>query len=275
MRNVDLRIAEGVTLHVQHLVGQAVSAVPGQPVVLDDKTSYVIHVQSGEASIGYGDLSRVMNEYTFAFEGAPVKDLEIKREEDPGEENEIQLKGQLRKVLGVPFEIEGRPEATPEGLIRIRTTSIQGPLGIKAGGLMKVLGLEPKDLLGNLEKRGLRVDGNDLILDMSRALPPPRVAGRVTAVRVEQKGLALWFGAPEPPAAATSDTANYLWFRKGTIRIGKMTQRDAELRIVDADPRDPLDFYGDRMTEQLVAGYAKLGASGGLTMFVPDYGDMR
>ena len=54
-----------------------------------------------------------------------------------------------------------------------------------------------------------------------------------------------------------------------------MTQRDADLRIVDADRKDALDFYGDRMTQQLAAGYAKLGASGGLTIFIPDYGDIR
>jgi hypothetical protein len=289
MRNVDLRIAQGATLHVTRLVGSAVSVRAGEPVVLDDKHSYVIHVETGDAFIGYQSLSRVLNDYTFDFEGAPVKKLEVKREEDPGEEDEIQLTGHLKKVLGVPFEIEGRPEVTPDGRIRIRTTSIQA-LDIKMGGLMHALGLEPKDMLGHLEERGLEVDGNDLILDAGRALPPPRVEGRLTSVRVDPNGLQLSFGSPGMKAgkdraeadrtdagsrAGAADSSNYLWFRKGTIRIGKMTQRDADLRIVDADPKDALDFYGDRMTEQLVAGYAKLNATGGLTIFVPDYGDIR
>ncbi len=274
MINVDLRIAEGVTLRVRRLVGEAVSSRAGQPVGLDDKTSYEIQVQSAETWIGYPDLSRLMNEYTFNFKGAPVKHLEVTREEDAGEEDQIQLKGRLKKVLGVPFEIEGRPEVTQDGRIRIRTTSIQA-LDVKVGGLMHALGLEPKDLLGNLEKRGLQVDGNDLILDPSRAFPPPRVAGRVTAVRVEPNGLALSLGSPDTTSGDQPDKSNYLWFRKGTIRIGKMTQRDADLRIVDADPKDPLDFYGDKMTRQLVAGYAKLGAGGGLTIFVPDYAEIR
>jgi hypothetical protein len=275
MRNVDLRVVPDATLRIIRLDGEAVSSRPGQPVALDDKSSYEIHVRTAEAWIGYDDLSHVMNEYTFAFDGAPVKKLEIAQEEDSGEQDEIQLKGHLKKVLGVPFEIEGRPEVTPDGRIRIRTTSIQA-LDVKIGGLMHALGLEPKDMLGNLEERGLSVDGNDLILDASRAFPPPRVSGRVTRVRVEPGGLALSFGAPTVRTAkADKDSSNYLWFRKGTIRIGKMTQVDADLRIVDRDPRDPLDFYGDRMTQQLVAGYARLGAAGGLTIFVPDYGDVH
>jgi hypothetical protein len=298
MRNVDLRILEGATLRVRRLSGEAVALRRGQPVGLDEKTSYLIRVESGEASIDYPDLSRVMNEYTFGFDGAPVKRLELSREEDPGEGDEIQLKGRLRKVLGIPFEIEGRLEPTPDGKIRIRTTSIQA-LDVKVGGLMHALGLEPKDLLGGLEERGVRVDGNDMILDPARALPPPRVAGRVTSVQVQPEGIRLIFGAPaaaarggasssktaadkpagkapaRSPESAGASPSNFLAFRGGTIRIGKMTQRDAELRMVDQDPRDPLDLYVDRMTDQLVAGYAKLSASGGLTIFVPDYGDMR
>ncbi len=219
----------------------------------------------------------------------------------PGERNELQIKGRLRKALGIPFEIEGRPEPTPDGKIRIRTTSIQA-LDIKVGGLMHALGLEPEDLLGGLEERGVRVDGNDMILDLARALPPPTVTRAVTAVRVEPEGITLTFGTPtalakpvtgtgaspsrnaagktasspiRAPASTREGTSNYLAFRGGTIRLGKMTQRDADLRIVDQDPRDPLDIVGDRMTQQLAAGYAKLGPSGELTVFVPDHEDIR
>lgn len=274
MHNVDLRIAEGATLHVSHLVGKAAAARRGDPVVVDDKTSYTIRIDSAETWLGYRDLSLILNTYTFAFDEAPIKDLEISREEDPGEADEIQLKGRLRKALGIAFEIEGRPEVTPDGKIRIRTTSIQ-VLDIKVGGLLHALGLEPKEIMGNLEERGVRAAGDDLILDPGRALPPPRITGRLTGIRVEAKGLGLTFGESRTGTRSEANAPNYLWFRRGTVRIGKMTQRDADLRIVDQDPADPLDFYPDSLNRQLVAGYAKLGASGGLTLFLPDYGDIR
>lgn len=199
-------------------------------------------------------------------------DLEIAREEDEDQRDQVELKGDLENVLGLSFEIEGRPEVTPDGRIRIRTTSVQA-LDIPVEGLMHALGLDAADLMGNLEERGIAFDGDDLILDASRAFPPPRMSGRVAAVRVEEGGLAITLG--DPGTAPSPGRANHLWFRGGTIRIGRMTQTDADLRIVDQDPSDPFDFFGERMTHQLAAGYAKMRVDGGLTMFVPDYDEMR
>ncbi|MGH7565291.1 MAG: hypothetical protein ACREK2_00525 [Gemmatimonadota bacterium] len=270
--DVDLRLFEGATVHVTRLAGIATSVRSGEPVALDDNRAYRIDVTGAETWIGWPDLSAILNEYTFAFDEAPVGDLEISREEDEDQRDQVELKGDLENVLGLRFEIEGRPEVTPDGRIRIRTTSVQA-LDIPVGGLMHALGLDAADLMGNLEERGIAFDGDDLILDASRAFPPPRMSGRVAAVRVEEGGLAITLG--DPGAAPRTGRVNHLWFQGGTIRIGRMTQTDADLRIVDQDPSDAFDFFSERMTRQLAAGYAKLRLDGGLTMFVPDYDDIR
>lgn len=269
---VDLRLFEDASIHVTRLVGTASSGRAGEPVVLDDNRAYTIDVKGAETWIGWSDLSVVLNEYTFAFDDAPVGDLKIAREEDEDQRDQVELKGDLESALGLRFEIEGRPEVTPDGRIRIRTTSVQA-LHIPVEGLMHALGLDAADLMGNLEERGIAFDGDDLILDASRAFPPPRMSGRVAAVRVEEGGLAITLG--DPGMAPRPGRSNHLWFRGGTIRIGRMTQTDADLLIVDQDPRDPFDFFGERMTRQLAAGYTKMRVDGGLTMFVPDYADIR
>jgi hypothetical protein len=46
---------------------------------------------------------------------------------------------------------------------------------------------------------------------------------------------------------------------------------DADMRLIDADPSDPFDFFPDHYNDQLVAGYSKTTASGGLLVYVPDY----
>jgi hypothetical protein len=269
--DVDLRLFEDASIHVTRLAGTASSAGEG-PVVLDDKNAYMIEVQSAETWIGWSDLSVILNEYTFAFDGAPVGDLEIAREEDEDQRDQVELKGDLESALGLRFEIEGRPEVTRDGRIRIRTTSVQA-LDIPVEGLMHALGLDAADLMGDLQDRGIDFEGDDLILDASRAFPPPRMSGRAAAVRVQEGGLSITLG--DPGAAPRPGRTNHLWFRGGTIRIGRMIQTDADLRIVDADPRDPFDFFPDRMNNQLAAGYAKMRTDGGLTMFVPDYEDIR
>jgi hypothetical protein len=270
--NVDLRLFPDARLHVIRLAGTASGVRPGEPVSLDDKNGYTIDVEGAEARIDWEDLSAILNEYTFAFDDAPVDDLKITREEDADQRDQVELKGDLQGMLGLRFEIEGRPEVTPDGRIRIRTTSVQA-LDIPVEGLMHALGLDAADLMGDLKDRGIDFEGDDLIVDASRAFPPPRMSGRVAAVRVEEGG--LWLALGDPGAAPAPGRANHLWFRGGTIRIGRMTQTDADLRILDADPRDPFDFFGDRMNDQLAAGYAKMRADGGLTMFVPDFDDIR
>jgi len=266
---VELRVFEDAVVRVRRLEGTVAGDRPGEPIALDDPNRYTIEIESGETWIGYADLSRVMNDYTFA--GGPVGHLEMAREEDEDERGRVELKGRLKSGLGVPFEIEGTPEATPDGKIRIRTEAIQA-LEISVGGLMHALGLEPGDILGGMEERGLTFEGDDMILDASRALPPPRMRGPVTAVRVEDDGLLLTFG---PARRAPAGRANYLRFRHGVIKIGRMDQYDADLTITDADPRDPFDFFGERMNRQLAAGYSKMSEAGSLEMFVPDFDDMQ
>jgi hypothetical protein len=266
---VDLRVFEDAVIRVRRLEGTVVGNQPGRPIPLDDPRAYAIEIESGEIWIGYHDLSRVMNVYT--FKGGPIGSLEMAREEDADERGRVELKGRLKSGLGLPFEIEGTPEPTPDGRIRIRTEAIQA-LEISVGGLMHALGLEPGDIMGGMEERGLTFDGDDMILDASRALPPPRMRGSVTAIRVEDEGMLLTFGPtrPTPPGRT-----NYLRFRHGVIKIGRMDQFDADLTITDADPRDPFDFFSERMNRQLAAGYSKMSEAGALTMFVPDFDDMQ
>jgi hypothetical protein len=60
-------------------------------------------------------------------------------------------------------------------------------------------------------------------------------------------------------------------YRGSDLRFGKLTMNDADLILIDMDPRDPFDFYLDHYTEQLVAGYTKTTPDFGLRVYVRDY----
>jgi hypothetical protein len=47
---------------------------------------------------------------------------------------------------------------------------------------------------------------------------------------------------------------------------------DTDMQLIDADPSDPFEFFPDHYNDQLVAGYSKTTASGGLKVYMPDYG---
>ena len=272
MRGMALRLLDGVTMRVSYLSGTATAEKRGQPVVLDDPSSYRLEIDRAESRVAYEDLARLLNDYVFAYKGAPINSLHIEREQDEGEEVRLELKGHLKSLAGIPFEIEGVPEVTQDGRVRIRARSIQS-IGIKMGGLMHLLGIETEDIADFKKARGIEVDGNDMILDTSRLLPPPRSSGRVTYVALDPDAMVMRFG-DGPSSGPGVERNHYISYRGGTIRLGRMTMTDADLQIFDADPKDAFDFYPSQMNRQISAGYVKVKEDGGLKIFAPDFGEI-
>jgi hypothetical protein len=163
---------------------------------------------------------------------------------------------------------------TTDGRIRLHPISVK-VLGIPSSGLMKVLGIDLGGLVTLKETTGLEIDGDDLLLSPDRVFVSPRIAGRLTAVRIEADRLVEVFGAPVATASLTPPdrtAPKFLRFRGGTLRFGRLTMTDADLDIVsDGSPRDIFDFSLPHYLEQLEAGYSKITASGGLIVHLPSY----
>ena len=269
MANVDLHMAPGVTLRVRSLHGRFVPT-GGGPANLDVNDSYVVEVDAGEVALGEAALNVLMNEHVFVGHDPPVKHLEI-----TVADGLIKQKGKLDKKIDIPFKTKGTVEATPDGKIRVHAKSIKS-LGLPVKGLMKVLGIEMDDMLKIESGHGVTVDDNDFIIDPSELLPPPKIRGKVTAVRVEGDEIVQTFGAGAGarirPAAASK---NHIYWRGGDLRFGKLTMRGTDLELIDMDPKDPFDFSVARYNDMLVAGYSKNLPRLGLRTFMPDYNDLH
>jgi hypothetical protein len=270
MRGVDFHVAPDVVLNVRRLAGELVSETPGGPVVFDDKRSFVIRVATADVAISSPDLERLLNQYVFAYEKAPLIDLRVSTD---GER--LRLRGKLRKGGDVPFDIVAAVSTTKAGEIRLHPTSIR-VARVSAGPLLRLVGLRLDRVLDLRGSRGAHVAGNDIYLQPDSALPPPRIRGHVTAARVEGGVLRLIFDDPRlaPSWAEASsppdESSNYLYMRRGTLRIGRLFMVDADLELVDAAAADPFDFSLDEYRRQLVAGYVKNTPSGGLVVHAPD-----
>ena len=66
---------------------------------------------------------------------------------------------------------------------------------IPGKGLMDALGIELADLLDLSGAEGVYVEGNDLLLEAQRILPPPAIRGRLTGLRVTPDELVQTFAA--------------------------------------------------------------------------------
>jgi hypothetical protein len=188
------------------------------------------------------------------------------------EKGQLKQKGTLR---GISFTMLGDLTLTPEGELRIHPSSIKA-VGIKVGGLMKFLGLHLDKLVKLKKGRGVRISKDDFLLSPTGLLPPPLVKGRVGWVEVNDSEVVQVFQPPagreiHPLVPPNSKAENYMFYRGGVLRFGKLTMQDADLMIVDAEPEDPFDFYLDQYNAQLVAGYSKNTPDHGLIVVMQDY----
>jgi hypothetical protein len=123
----------------------------------------------------------------------------------------------------------------------------------------------------------VRIEGNDIILDPMEILSSPTIRGRLTGIKLEDGLLSQTFGLLDSGVTAPLrrlDPAvpNYMAFRHGTLRFGRLTMSDADLEIDDIDPGNPLAFSLEHYNDQLVAGYSTSTAGHGLVVHLPDLG---
>lgn len=265
MVNVNIHLDPELILRVRHLEGQFVATRKGQPPTFDDKLSYIVAIDSGEVGLSMASMTHAMNTYVFGEPDAPLKNLELS-----SEGSQIRQKGTLKKGIGIPFEMVGTISATPDGKIRIHPTQMK-VAHLPVGGLLKLFGLDMAELINTRKTRGVSVDDNDIILDPERMLPPPQMRGRITAVRVQGDEIIQIFGKEKRDSPAEQTRSNHMAYRGGILRFGRLTMNNVDMQLIDADPTDPFEFSPEHYDEQLVAGYSKTTASGGLRVYMPDY----
>jgi hypothetical protein len=269
MRNVEYHLTDRIIVHITSLDGK-LAPKPGEIPVFDDKNSFGLDVDSASIILSMAALTNDLNDFVFVRADAPLKKLSTSTEGD-----QLVMKGLLVSKGGVPFETSGTMSVTPEGMIRVHTVKVKA-LKLPVKGLMDLLGLDTQKLLSTKKVEGLTVDKDDLILDPEKILPPPELHGRLTSLKIENGEIHLTFGSENgsavgAPIKESCGAKNYLHFRGGTVRFGKLTMSDTDLELMDVTPADPFDFSIDHYNEQLVAGYSKMTQSGGLCVHMPDY----
>jgi hypothetical protein len=273
MRNVLLHIDDRGVIRIERLRGQVVTD-RGEPAVLDDAKSFTIRVTRGTTRLTGDDLASLLNSVVFAYDGAPLKKMRARMEG-----NAVVLSGTLRKGVSLPFSITATPTLEPDGRVRMHPTRTR-ILGINGAALMKALGLKLDNLIDLKKARGAVVEGNDILLDPTQILPPPAIEGRLESIGVVGDELVQTFVTTpldsifERYVQPDSLQPNFVYFRGGRLRFGKLEMIDTDLQIIDADQHDPFDLYLAKYNRQLVAGTSRNLENYGLRVVMPDFGDL-
>jgi hypothetical protein len=268
-QGVRFRVWKGVALDLEQLTGRMLSRRDDGVVSLDDKTSFVLAIDTGRVGLRLDDLARLMNTYVFAYRGAPLRDLSF-----AVDGQHLVQRGILHKGVDIPFEMVGEMSVTAEGEIRIHPVSMK-ICSIPGQGLMNALGLNLAKMIDVSGAKGVRVVGNDLFLNPVNMLPPPAIRGHLVQVALQPGRLVQVFGSADGMRVAKrldpdSIATNFILFRGGTMQFGKLFMVNADMEVVDMSPGDPFDFDIDHYREQLVAGYHKTLNDDGLLVYMPD-----
>ena len=277
MKNVRLHMDEGIVLEISRLRGEMKAVKAGQPPVFDDPRSYVLHVSAAEMAMAMPSLESLLNVHVFSGDHAPLSDITVKVED-----GRLKQKGTLHKGVPLPFSLEATVSVAPDGRLRLHAESSR-VLGIPAKKLMEIFGLTLDDVVKIKDQRGVEIEGNDVLIDPGRVLPPPRIQGRLTSADLANGRLNLRISSTLPEggkqeaslAPADAKARHYVYFAGNEIRFGKLLMSDADLQLIDADERDPFDFFPAKYQTQLIAGYSKNTPAGGLRTYMPDFNDVK
>lgn len=271
MRNVDMHVDEHHVLRMRSLRGEVISTAPGTIAWLDDPKSFHIRVTSGVVALDGDAIAALLNATTFNYPGAPIKHLRIRIEK-----GQLVQRGTLHKGVDIPFEMWSTPVLERDGRLRLHPDKLR-IFSVNGVTLMHALGLHLEKLIDLSRAKGASVKGDDLYIEPLQLIPPPTVDGRLSAVRIEDTLLVQEFarsaddsvfgGSVRPDSGAH----NFIYFRGGTLRFGKLTMSDTDLLISDDDEADPLDLYLAQYNRQLSAGHTRNLPNLGLRTWLVDY----
>jgi hypothetical protein len=265
MRNVLFHLTETAAAHLETLSGELVPTGKNQMPLMDDKTSFSVHVTNGTISITTDALADIMNKHVFAKSDAPLKDLSISIDKGL-----LIIKGKLHSKGDIPFQTAGSVSVTPDGRIRMNTEKVKA-MGIRVKGMMGLLGIDLTNVVNTSKIDGIDTDKNDLLMDLATLLPPPHIQGKLTSVKIVNNSIVTTFGDGGKSLPAPAEKGNYMTFQGNSVQFGKLTMENSDLTVLDLDPADPLDWNQDHYKDQLVAGYSKITPSFGLRAYVKDF----
>jgi hypothetical protein len=227
----------------------------------DDPDSFILQIDRGVIRANMGDICKYLNETV--GDGAPLTKIDIQPE---GEK--VKIHGTVKKGISLPVELVGTVAATPQGLVQLHVEHIS-VLKVPVKGLLGSLDLKLSDLVHSTNVPGVTVNGNDVIFDTEKLLPPPHIRGELTTVAVKVPDIEVIYGkAPNDPTQL-AQWHNFLRFRGGAVGFGKLTMHDADLTMIDAVNEPWFDLDLVNYQNQLINGITRMTAQAGLELYMP------
>lgn len=269
LRDVDFRIVGDLGFYVHQLSATLVPAHAGAPVVFDDPSSFGIDVHRGIVTLDDAKLTAVFDRYLFGYRNAPLRKLQVS-----AGDGEIHLKGEMQRGGWVPFALTGKLSVRDGSELVFHPTAIRVQ-GLDANPVMRAANVRLSDLL-KIDTPVAKLVGDDLVMQVDKLMPPPRLKLTVVALRITPAGLDLAFDDGTQAGFAMPEGAprQAMLIRGGDVKFMRSMPMNADILIGPARAApDGAPFVFDlyHYREQVSAGYFNFSPSGAMTIRMPSY----
>lgn len=261
--HVSFAEPSGLSLKIGWLDARMYPTHKGVNPSFDEPDSFDLNIEDGMIGVDLSGLSNLLG--SDVLKGSHLTNVKLS-----SKGQQVKLNAILHKVVPVPIEMLGDVAASPDGRIQIHVAKLD-ILGIPVKGLLTKLHVEAADLVNTGEAKGVQVSGNDVYLDPNDLLPPPHNIGKIKGVHIAKSGdLVMEYGDAREDLRELRKWRNFMRLRGGTIDIGKLTMRDADVFLIDTSGDKWFEFDLAHYQEQLVNGYTEVTPTAGLEIFMPD-----
>lgn len=195
----------GVGFPVNQLALRLVPRRPGDPVWLDDVSSYALQPVSGTVRVTADHMAALFN--TVVFARGPGNDPPLRRFAFALDDSTLTMHAEMRR-RGAWVSIELRGPV----MLRDPQTLVFHPNDVKvrgqdAGPLLDAAHIERADLLP-VSTPAVQLIGSEIVMHVPALFPPPAIQLKLTAIRVAHDGLAMQFGDGAPPLPPLANAAD-------------------------------------------------------------------
>jgi len=253
LHNADLHFARNIGFHVTGLTASAYPKTDDQPLMLDDPTSFYIAAHQGQVVVSGEELSALLNEYTFNFKGAPLRQIRI---DTRG--GKLHFAGQYYRDGWVDFSMAGEISLENDHVLKFVADEVQ-VAGRPAAELLEAAHVKLGDIL-SISANGVVLSGNTIRLKVLEMFPPPELRLSVQKASITDRGVVLEVddGVEAPKIKSIIDSDSYIVIKGGDVKIMRTVVRGANLELHSQPPGEIVDLSLYRYREQVVAGAFRL-----------------
>ena len=266
-QNVAYRVDDEVVVDMPSMDADLVPFDIGKPLIPANVMDFQVKVHVADFTLTDQAMAAMMNRYVFNFPGSPISDVRI-----TCMNGRLKQTAKLKKFgLTVTTELEGELRPNGRGQLVLRPDKIRSN-GLPVKGLLDILGVEVAEMLKAREDKGIRLDGNDIILFPERMIPPPVMKAFCTGAVITPGKVTMHFddGVRRERPALPEPARNFILMWGGNVLINNNLVLDAKLEMIDDTPDNPMQYYMPLYREQLETGFVVSTPKGEMIAYLPD-----